>query len=195
MEAVLEGILFVVGNEGITKDKLLDVLELTSEELEELIKKLSTEYQKDTRGLDIEVYSDKLKLVTKKEHKKYYEKLVEKEKNEDLSQAALETLAIIAYNSKVTRSYVDEIRGVDSSYQIRKLVYRNLVHEVGRSDLPGRPILYSVTDEFLDYLGIKSLDELPKLQTLVSVTGCVIRIRMDPVQLLDIFLKKFEFHL
>ncbi len=164
MEAVLEGILFVVGNEGIEKERLMDILELTKSELDELINKLSTEYKKDTRGIDIEVYSDRLKLVTKKEHKKYYEKLVEREKNEELSQAALETLAIIAYNSKVTRSYVDEIRGVDSSYQIRKLVYRNLVHEVGRSDLPGRPILYSVTDEFLDYLGIKSLDELPKLE-------------------------------
>ena len=163
MEAVLEGILFVVGNEGIEKDRLMDILELTKSELEELIKKLQEEYKKDTRGIDIEVYSDRLKLVPKKEHKEYYEKLVEREKNEELSQAALETLAIIAYNSKVTRSFVDEIRGVDSSYQIRKLIYRNLVHEVGRSDLPGRPILYSVTDEFLDYLGIKSLDELPKL--------------------------------
>ncbi len=163
MEAVLEGILFVVGNEGIAKDRLMDILELTESELDKTINNLSNEYKKQTRGIDIEIYSNRLKLVTKKEHKKYYERLVEKEKNEELSQAALETLAVIAYNSKVTRSFVDEIRGVDSSYQIKKLIYRNLVHEVGRSDLPGRPILYSVTDEFLDYLGIKSLDELPKL--------------------------------
>lgn len=163
MEGILEGILFVVGNEGITKERLLEILEIDEETLDKVIENLKNEYSKETRGLDLEIYSNKYKLVTKKEHKPYYEKLVEKEKNDDLSQAALETLAIIAYNSKVTRGYVDEIRGVDSAYQIKKLIYRNLVHEVGRSDLPGRPILYSVTDGFLDYLGIKSLDELPKL--------------------------------
>ena len=163
MEGILEGILFVVGNEGITKERLLEILEIDEEKLDKVIENLKNEYSKETRGLDLEIYSNKYKLVTKKEHKPYYEKLVEKEKNDDLSQAALETLAIIAYNSKVTRAYVDEIRGVDSAYQIKKLIYRNLVHEVGRSDLPGRPILYSVTDGFLDYLGIKSLDELPKL--------------------------------
>ena len=162
MKAVLEGILFLIGDEGISLSKLEDILEIDN--VNELIEKLKQEYESSDRGLTIETFGEKYKLTTKKEHKKYYEKLVEREKNEELSQAALETLAIIAYNSKVTRSYVDEIRGVDSSYQIRKLVYRNLVHEVGRSDLPGRPILYSVTDEFLDYLGIKSLDELPKLE-------------------------------
>ena len=163
MEGILEGILFVVGNEGIEKERLQEILSVDSKTVDNLMANLKEEYKKETRGLDIEIYSNRYKLVTKKEHKEYYEKLVEKEKNDDLSQAALETLAIIAYNSKVTRSYVDEIRGVDSAYQIKKLIYRNLVHEVGRSDLPGRPILYSVTDEFLDYLGIKSLDELPKL--------------------------------
>lgn len=166
MEGILEGLLFVVGNEGITKERILEILEIDEEEFNKLLVNLNNEYNNANRGLSIEKFSNKYKLVTKREHKNYYEKLVEVEKNDELSQAALETLAIIAYNNQVTRSYIDEIRGVDSAYQIKKLIYRNLVKEVGKSDLPGRPILYSVTNEFLDYLGINSLEELPELETI-----------------------------
>ena len=161
---VLEGILFVVGDEGISKERLIDILEIEDEKLNYLISKLSEKYNNIESGLNIETFADKFKLTTKKEHKNYYTKLVEIEKNTELSPSALETLAVIAYNSPTTRSYVDNIRGLDSSYQIRKLLYRNLIKEVGRSDLPGRPILYSVTDEFLDYLGLSSISELPKLE-------------------------------
>lgn len=161
---VLEGLLFVVGNEGISFEKLKNVLEVDDNELEQLLAELDNQYQNINRGFKIENLGNKYKLVTKKEHKKYYENLIETEKNENLSQAALETLAIIAYNEPVTRLYVDEIRGVESSYLVRKLLYRNLIREVGRSDAPGRPILYGVTDEFLDYLGLSSIEELPKLE-------------------------------
>lgn len=164
MKGILEGILFVVGNEGIERERILEILEIKENELDELLGNVKEEYQKEDRGFDIEFLANRYKLVTKKEHSKYYEKLVEVEKNDELSQAALETLAVIAYNSPVTRAYIDDIRGVDSSYQLRKLLYRNLVKEVGRSDLPGRPILYSVTDEFLDYLGLSSLEQLPVLE-------------------------------
>ena len=88
----------------------------------------------------------------------------EKEKKSELSNSALETLAVIAYNSPITRGQIDDIRGVDSTYQIKKLLYRNLIKEDGKADLPGKPKLYSVTNEFLDYLGLSSLDELPKLE-------------------------------
>ncbi|HPF82611.1 MAG TPA: SMC-Scp complex subunit ScpB [Bacilli bacterium] len=164
MEGVLEGILFVVGNEGIDKDRLIDLLHISEQDLTKYIDNLKDIYKDEKHGLNIEYYANKYKLVTKKEHKEYYEKLVEVEKNDELSQSALETLAVVAYNSPVTRSYVDDIRGVDSSYQMRKLLYRNLIKEVGRAELPGRPILYSVTDEFLDYLGISSLEQLPELE-------------------------------
>lgn len=164
MEAVIEGILFVVGNEGIERDRLIEILNVDEENFELILQKLKNNYMSDDRGINIEFFANRYKLVTKKEHKEYYEKLVEVEKNDELSQAALETLAVIAYNSPVTRSYVDDIRGVDSSYQIKKLLYRNLIKEVGRSDLPGKPILYSVTDEFLDYMGFSSLDQLPELE-------------------------------
>ena len=164
LHGVLEGLLFVVGNEGISFEKLKELLEISKEELEVLLSDLACEYQNSNRGIRIEKLGNKYKLVTKKEHKSYYENLIEVEKNENLSQAALETLAIIAYNEPVTRLYVDEIRGVESAYLVRKLLYRNLIKEVGRSDAPGRPILYGVTNEFLDYLGLSSIEELPKLE-------------------------------
>lgn len=166
---VLEGLLFVVGNEGISFDKLMEVLSIKEEELNTLLIELDKQYQNSNRGIRIENLGNKFKLVTKKEHKDYYESLLNVEKNEKLTQAALETLAIIAYNEPVTRLYVDEIRGVESSYLVRKLLYRNLIKEVGRSDAPGRPILYGVTDEFLDYLGLSSIDELPKLENIKEV--------------------------
>ncbi len=160
----LEGVLFVVGNEGISIERLENILDMEKEKINYLISTLKEEYSKSNRGIDIEFLAGRYKLVTKKEHKEYYEKLVEVEKNDELSNSALETLAVIAYNSPATRGYIDEIRGVDSVYQLKKLLYRNLIKEVGRSELPGRPILYSVTDEFLDYLGLSSIDQLPKLE-------------------------------
>jgi len=166
---VLEGLLFVVGNEGISFDKLMEVLNVNQEALNTLLIELDKQYQNSNRGIRIESLGNKLKLVTKKEHKEYYESLLMQEKNEKLTQAALETLAIIAYNEPVTRLYVDEIRGVESGYLVRKLLYRNLIKEVGRSDAPGRPILYGVTDEFLDYLGLSSIEELPKLENIKEV--------------------------
>lgn len=161
---IIEGILFVVGNEGISSERLQEILGIEENNLEYQINILKEQYEKSDRGINIEFLAGKYKLVTKKEHKEYYEKLVEVEKNDELSTSALETLAVVAYNCPVTRGYVDEIRGVDSAYQMRKLLYRNLIKEIGRSDLPGRPILYSVTEEFLDYLGLSSIEQLPKLE-------------------------------
>ena len=103
------------------------------------------------------------KFVTKRECKQYLERLVENEESGVLSQSALETLAIIAYNEPITRTQVDEIRGVNSSYVIRRLILRDLIKESGKSELPGRPNLYSTTSKFLDYFGLTSLEELPKI--------------------------------
>lgn len=164
LSGVLEGLLFVVGNEGISFDKLKELLTVSEDELDKLLLELESEYENSNRGFKIESLGGKYKLVTKIEHKNYYENLLEVEKKENLSQAALETLAIIAYNEPVTRIFVDEIRGVDSAHMIKKLLFRNLIKEVGRADLPGKPILYGVTDELLDYLGLNSKDELPKLE-------------------------------
>lgn len=163
MEAILEGLLFVVGDEGLSYDKIKDILEIDDDALNKVIENLEKEYDSNSRGIKLELLGNNLKLTTKKEHKEYYEKLVEVENDSMLSQAALETLAIIAYNSPITRVGIDEIRGINSSHMVRKLLLRNLIKDMGRSDAPGRPILYGITNEFLDYFGLASIDELPKL--------------------------------
>lgn len=163
MEAILEGLLFVVGDEGLSYDKIKDILEIDDDTLNKVIENLEKEYDSNSRGIKLELLGNNLKLTTKKEHKEYYEKLVEVENDSMLSQAALETLAIIAYNSPITRVGIDEIRGINSSHMVRKLLLRNLIKDMGRSDAPGRPILYGITNEFLDYFGLASIDELPKL--------------------------------
>ena len=163
LKAILEGILVVVGDEGISIDKLSKVLDISLADLNKILDEYMTDLESSDRGLQLEKYNDNYKLVTKKEHAEYYKKLVDNEVSDVLSPAALETLAIIAYNGPITRNMIDEVRGVNSIYVIRKLVLKNLVKEVGRSEMAGRPILYGVTDQFLDYFGLKSLDDLPTI--------------------------------
>ena len=163
LKAILEGILFVVGDEGISIDKLSKVLDISLADLNKILDEYMTDLESSDRGLQLEKYNDNYKLVTKKEHAEYYKKLVDNEVSDVLSPAALETLAIIAYNGPITRNMIDEVRGVNSIYVIRKLVLKNLVKEVGRSEMAGRPILYGVTDQFLDYFGLKSLADLPTI--------------------------------
>ncbi len=164
LEAVLEGMLFVVGEDGLTINQIKDVLNLNDEEAKKLIISLKEKYESNDRGIRINYLGNTFKLTTKKEHKDYYQKLIENPETNTLSQAALETLAIIVYNEPITRLMVDEIRGVSSRDMIRKLVAKGLVKEVGRSDMPGRPILYKTTSEFLDYFGLSSKEELPKFE-------------------------------
>lgn len=163
MKGIIEGLLFVSGEDGLTLEEISNIIEKPKEEIKAAIKELYNDYENTNRGIQIEYLGNHFKLTTKKEHKEYYKKLIE-EDNTTLSQSALEVLAIIAYNAPITRSAVDEIRGVNSSYAIRKLLIKNLIEIVGRSDLPGRPKLYNITSNFLDYLGLGSIDELPKLE-------------------------------
>lgn len=161
MTAPLEGILFLCGDEGISKDDLKEILELKETDLNNLIETLMYEYENNSRGIKLEVFGDLCKLVTKKEHANVYAKLVELDTNRPLTQAALEVLAIIAYNQPITRSRIDEIRGIGSSHIVRKLVVKDLIIEASRSEQPGRPILYKTTSKFLDSLGLKCLNDLP----------------------------------
>lgn len=163
-KAVLEGLLFVVGEEGLTLDQIEDVLKIEESEAKELLFELKHDYEDESRGLRIDFLGNRFKLTTKYEHREYYQKLLENPETNTLSQAALETLAIIAYNEPITRLKVDEFRGVDSSYIIRRLLAKGFIKEAGRADIPGRPILYKTTDEFLDYFGLASKDDLPKIE-------------------------------
>lgn len=167
-KAVLEGLLFVVGEEGLTLEQIEDVLEIDEEASKNLIMELKKDYEDESRGLRIDFLGNRFKLTTKFEHKEYYQKLIENPETNTLSQAALETLAIIAYNEPITRVQVDAIRGVGSVSIIRKLVAKGFIKESGRSDLPGRPILYETTNEFLDYFGLSSVEDLPDISEIVS---------------------------
>lgn len=164
--AVLEGLLFAVGDEGLTIEQIMNILEIEKEEAFNLISELKKSYEDNNRGIRIHFLGNTFKLTTKSEHHKYYEKLIVDEDNNTLSNSALETLAIIAYNEPVTRIQVDEIRGVQTGQLVRKLVSKGLVKECGRSDMPGRPILYKTTSEFLDYFGLSTIDDLPKINVL-----------------------------
>lgn len=168
MEAVLEGLLFVVGDEGLSLSQIESILGLGEEETKEVIHSLQLVYESSKRGIKIEFLGNKLKLATKKEHHMYYQKLLENEETNTLSQAALETLAIIAYNQPLTRLAVDHLRGIASGPMIRKLVAKGLIKESGRSDLPGRPIIYETTSEFLDYFGLATLDDLPDMRSFLQ---------------------------
>jgi len=168
LEAVLEGMLFVVGEDGLTINQIKEVLNLEDDDAKKLILSLKEKYENTDRGIRINYLGNTFKLTTKSEHKEFYQKLIENPETNTLSQSALETLAIIVYNEPVTRVMVDEIRGVSSREIIRKLLAKGLIKEVGRSDLPGRPILYKTTSEFLDYFGIASKDELPKFDMQVE---------------------------
>lgn len=167
LQGVLEGILFVVGDEGVTLKQICEILEIEMEEAKELLKELKATYEAENRGIRISYLGDSFKLTTKKEHKDYYKKLVENPETNMLSQAALETLAIIAYNQPITRVEIDDLRGVSTSHMIRKLLAKGLIKESGKSTMPGRPNLYSTTSEFLDYFGIASINDLPDI-SLVS---------------------------
>lgn len=159
---VLEGLLFVMGDEGVTLEDICNTLNVDESKAKSLLTELKNEYDKDNRGLKISYLGNVFKLTTKKEHKEYYQRLVE-DKEEILSQAQLEVLAIIAYNEPITRVEIDEIRGISSAYVVKKLLSKDLIKIAGKSNLPGKPNLYRTTKEFLDCFGLASLNDLPDL--------------------------------
>lgn len=168
MLAVLEGLLYVQGDLGLTIEQVMEILEIDIEEAKKLVYELKSVYENEERGLRINYLGNTFKLTTKEEHKEYYQKLITDSKTQVLSNSALEVLAIIAYNEPITRIEVDKLRGVDSAYLVRRLLAKGLIKECGKSTLPGKPILYKTTDEFLDCFGLSSKDELPKLEMISS---------------------------
>ena len=162
--SILESLLFVVGDEGLSLEEIKNILEIDDDALKKVIEQLNINYCNSDRGIELTMLGNRLKLITKKENKQYIQKLVDINDSDVLTETALETLAIIAYNQPVTRVMVDEIRGVSSSYIIRKLLYKNLICEIGRSETAGRPVLYGTTPLFLDYFGLKSIDDLPTIK-------------------------------
>ena len=164
MEGIIEGLLYVQGDLGLTIKQIEDILEITEEEAKRLVLNLKNYYEENNRGLRINYLGNTIKLTTKEEHQKYYQKLLEDPTSRNLSDSALEVLAIIAYNEPITRGDLEKLRGVDSTYVLRRLLAKGLIKECGKSDLPGRPILYKTTDDFLDYFGLASIKDLPSIE-------------------------------
>ena len=166
MEGIIEGLLYVQGDLGLTINQIEDILEIPEEEAKRLVLNLKNYYEENNRGLRINYLGNTIKLTTKEEHQKYYQKLLESPSSNNLSESALEVLAIIAYNEPITRGDLEKLRGVDSTYVLRRLLAKGLIKECGKSDLPGRPILYKTTDDFLDYFGLASIKDLPTIELL-----------------------------
>ncbi|WNF32004.1 SMC-Scp complex subunit ScpB [Aeribacillus composti] len=162
-KSILEGLLFAAGDEGLSIKQLTSVLEIDEATVLSIIEDLKEEYQKKERGIDLVEVAGVYQFTTKKEHAPYLKRLMETPMNQSLSQAALETLAIIAYKQPITRIEIEEIRGVKSERPIRTLLAKGLIQEVGREEGVGRAILYGTTKEFLEYFGLKTIEELPSL--------------------------------
>lgn len=163
MLAILEGLLFLCGDDGLSIEQAAAAMDATEEYVAELFDELQKYYLQESRGIEIARFGEKYRFLSKAAIHDAAKKLFQTSTEAKLSNAALETLAIIAYKQPITRVEIEEIRGVGADVMLRKLVARGLIQEDGRSEAAGRPILYSVTDEFLDSFKLLSLDELPEL--------------------------------
>ncbi|WP_404403592.1 SMC-Scp complex subunit ScpB [Jeotgalibacillus malaysiensis] len=163
-KAITEALLFTAGDAGLSNDQIANALHISPSEAEELMKEMQDRYQhEESRGIEIAIYAEKYQFVTKKDLSDYIKLLADSPSPSSLTQAGLETLAIIAYKQPVTRVQIEEVRGVKTDGPVHTLLARGLIKEVGRNEGAGRAILYGTTEEFLDYLGLKDLSELPPL--------------------------------
>ncbi len=162
LKGVIEAILFAAGR-VVKIRELMALLEVNSDEIISTIAELEKDYAEEGRGLEIVRVEDGYQLASKKEYHEYIYPMLSKGAKPTLSQASLEVLSIIAYNSRATKADVDTIRGVDSSASIYRLLEYNLIEQAGKADLPGKPMTYRVTDDFLKMFGLKSIKDLPEL--------------------------------
>lgn len=163
IEAIVEGLLYMVGDDGIKVEQLASVIDKSIEDSEAILNSIQSKYTNENFGIELVNYGKTYKFITKQEVAPYIQALFHTSKPNTLSQSALETLAIIAYKQPITRVEIEELRGVGADMMLRKLQARNLIREAGRSDAPGKPILYEVTEEFMDSFKLYTLNELPDL--------------------------------
>lgn len=170
IECIIEGILFASG-EPVSLDRLCQTLETDKKTVETVIRRLSDHYAFERRGFRLVRMDGACQLCSAPEYGEYIRRALETRKPPAMSKPALETLSIIAYYQPATRAFIDQVRGVDSSYTVGLLADRHLIEECGRLEVPGRPILYRTTKVFLRTFGIASLDELPELSELGGGEG------------------------
>ncbi len=162
IKSIIEAILFAAGREVNIKE-LIMTLEMNKEEIENIILSMQEEYKNENRGIEIIKIEDNYQLCTKKDLYDYVYPILDNRTKPSLSNAALETLAIIAYNPKITRAEIESIRGVSADACIYKLLEFGLIQEAGKADLPGKPMTYVTSDQFLKMFGYTSLNDLPEL--------------------------------
>jgi segregation and condensation protein B len=162
IESIIESILFATGR-VVTINELQMALEMPKEDIEKIISNMQEEYNMQKRGIELIKVNDGYQLCTKKENYEYIYQIIDKRNKPKLSNAALETLAIIAYNPKISRAEIESIRGVSVDGTMYKLLEYGLIEEAGKLDLPGRPMSYQTTNEFLKMFGYGSLNDLPEL--------------------------------
>ena len=170
IKPAIEAILFAAG-EPVPAARLSLILEAEEDDVFAAAKELADEYSFNRRGVRILKLDNKLQMCSSPEYAGIISKTLEQRKPPMLSQPALETLAVIAYFQPVTRAYIDQVRGVDSSYTVGVLLDRGLIERCGKLDVPGRPSLLRTTDVFLRTMGVSSLDELPELPDISSGDG------------------------
>ncbi|MBQ4131891.1 MAG: SMC-Scp complex subunit ScpB [Clostridia bacterium] len=162
MVSALEAVLFA-GGEPVSSARLCEVFEIDDETLSKLLKMLSNKLEDNNSGIKLLILGDSYQLASRTEYAEYVRRAFEMRRKTPLSQAALEVLAVIAYNQPCTRSFVEQVRGVDCSGVVSTLVEKELIEERGRLELPGRPLLYGTTSTFLRSFSLSSLDKLPEL--------------------------------
>ena len=161
-QSIIEAMLFAAGREVKIKE-IMNVLELGAEDIDKIILKMKNEYDSRNSGIEIIKVDNSYQLCTKKEYYEYIYPLFDNRAKPNISNAALETLAIIAYNPDITRSQIEAIRGVNADGTVYKLLEFDLIEETGKMDAPGRPTMYKVTNKFMKMFGISGLEELPEL--------------------------------
>lgn len=180
----IESLLFVIGEDGLTVEQLTQFTESTEQEVVEAIQQLVNHYELDvTRGITLKEIAGTYQLISKPENAPFIEKLVENPPPQTLSQAALEVLAIVAYKQPIPRVEIEDLRGVKCERALHTLGQKALIQEVGRVEGSGRAILYGTTKEFLNYFGLKDLEELPPLESSDEVM-------IEDGQ--DLFMSKFQ---
>jgi segregation and condensation protein B len=162
LKSIIEGLLFLSGDEGLSARQIAEITEQRPDLATRALEELKDDYISQERGLQVVQIAGNYRLATLPDHAPYFERLAYSPSRSSLSQAALETLAIVAYRQPITRVEIEEIRGVKSERAIHTLNNKDLIHEVGRAEAVGRPILYGTTKSFLDSFGLASLKELPE---------------------------------
>ncbi|MFA9556091.1 SMC-Scp complex subunit ScpB [Evansella sp. AB-rgal1] len=184
IKAVIEGLLFVSGEEGIDEKQIMEVLQLDRKTVKFYMSELMEAYSADSRGLQIVEIAGGYQFTTKAEHALYFKRLIQSPSTTTLSQAALESLAIVAYKQPISRIDIEDIRGVKSERPIRTLLAKSLIKEVGRVEGTGRAILYGTTKEFLEQFGLRTIKELPPLPSNIEDE--------DVEEEVDLFFAKFQ---